>query len=74
MREQKFPPDWDEERVRQVLAHYEGQTEDEQLVEIEAARDADLIDRSTESHPSLRAPVEPAEASPREPLPAPPEI
>lgn len=36
----KFPPGWDEERVREVLAHYEGQTEDEQFAEIEAAREA----------------------------------
>jgi len=43
MKEQKFPPGWDEDRVRQVLAHYEGQTEDEQFAEIEAAREADGI-------------------------------
>jgi hypothetical protein len=24
-----FPPGWDEERVRKVLAHYDGQPEDE---------------------------------------------
>ena len=24
-----FPPGWDEARVRRVLAHYEGQTEEE---------------------------------------------
>ena len=43
MREQRFPPGWDEERVRQVVAHYEGQTEDEQFAEIEAAREAEGI-------------------------------
>lgn len=32
-----FPKGWDEERVRQVLAHYENQSEDEQFAEIEAA-------------------------------------
>ena len=37
MRESKFPPGWNEERVRQVIAHYEDQTEDEQFAEIEAA-------------------------------------
>jgi hypothetical protein len=37
---QKFPPGWDESRVRDVLAHYEGQTEDNQAAEIEAALDA----------------------------------
>lgn len=41
MKEQRFPPGWDEARVREVLAHYEAQTEDEQFAEIEAAREAD---------------------------------
>jgi hypothetical protein len=40
MSKQKFPPGWDEERVREVLAHYEGQAEDEQFAEIEAAQEA----------------------------------
>ena len=29
MKENKFPPGWDEERVRRVLAHYEPQTREE---------------------------------------------
>lgn len=33
----KFPPGWDEKRVRKVLAHYEQQTEDEAVAEDEAA-------------------------------------
>jgi hypothetical protein len=33
----KFPPGWDEERVRQVIAHYEQQTEEEAVAEDEAA-------------------------------------
>jgi hypothetical protein len=37
MKDQHFPPGWDEERVRRVIAHYESQTEDEQFAEIEAA-------------------------------------
>ena len=28
MSKQNYPPGWDEERVRAVLAHYENQTED----------------------------------------------
>jgi hypothetical protein len=32
-----FPPGWDEERVRRVLAHYEIQTEDEAVDEDERA-------------------------------------
>lgn len=37
MKQSKFPPGWDEERVRKVLAHYEEQTEDEAVAEDEAA-------------------------------------
>jgi hypothetical protein len=41
MARQKFPPGWDEQRVRRVLAHYENQTEDEALAEDEAAFQAE---------------------------------
>ncbi len=41
MNQQKFPPGWNEERVRQVIAHYENETEDEQFAEIEAACEAE---------------------------------
>jgi hypothetical protein len=37
MSREKFPPGWDEERVRKVLKHYEEQTEDEATAEDEAA-------------------------------------
>lgn len=33
----RFPPGWDEARVRRVIAHYEEQTEDEAVAEDEAA-------------------------------------
>jgi hypothetical protein len=33
----KFPPGWDEERVRRVLEHYDQQSDDEALAEDEAA-------------------------------------
>lgn len=36
-RQKRFPPGWDEERVRRVLAHYEEQTEEEAIAEDEAA-------------------------------------
>jgi hypothetical protein len=36
MNQSKFPPGWDEERVRRVLAHYEEQMEEEALAEDEA--------------------------------------
>ena len=36
MKQSRFPPGWDEERVRRVLAHYMAQTEEEALAEDEA--------------------------------------
>ena len=37
MKRSGFPPGWDEERVQRVLAHYEGQGEEQALAEDEAA-------------------------------------
>jgi hypothetical protein len=37
MRQSKFPLNWDEKRVQEVLAHYESQSQDEALAEDEAA-------------------------------------
>ena len=37
MKQSKFPPGWDEERVQRVLSHYEEQPEDEAVAEDEAA-------------------------------------
>jgi hypothetical protein len=39
MKQSSFPPGWDEKRVQDVLAHYEGQTEEEAVAEDEAAFD-----------------------------------
>ena len=58
MNEQRFPPGWNEERVRAVIAHYENETEDEQFAEIEAAREADgvtIMAVPTELAPEVRA-------------------
>lgn len=33
----KFPPGWDEDRVRRLIDHYERQTEEEAVAEDEAA-------------------------------------
>jgi hypothetical protein len=58
MIEQEFPPGWNEERVRDVLAHYENQTDDEQFAEIEAARESEdvtLMAIPTELVPEVRA-------------------
>ena len=37
MKDTRFAPGWDQERVKRVLAHYETQTEDEAVAEDEAA-------------------------------------
>lgn len=37
MKKTQFPPGWDEERVRKVLARYETQSEEEAVAEDEAA-------------------------------------
>ena len=37
MKQSKFPQNWDEKRVQQVIAYYEEQTEDEATDEDEAA-------------------------------------
>lgn len=58
MSEQKFPPGWDEARIREVLAHYESQTEDDQFAEIEAAQEAEgvtMMAVPTELVPEVRA-------------------
>ena len=40
MKPSKFPPGWDAERVKRVLAHYEAQSEEEAVAEDEAAFEA----------------------------------
>ncbi len=57
MSQTTFPPGWDEERVRKVLAHYEEQTEDEAVAEDEAAfenRDQTIMEIPTELVPAVR--------------------
>lgn len=36
-RETQFPPGWDEQRVRDLVEHYEGQNDEEAAAEHEAA-------------------------------------
>ena len=58
MSDQKFPPGWDEARIRRVLDPYEDQTEDEQADEIEAALQAEgvtLMAVPTALVPEIRA-------------------
>jgi hypothetical protein len=53
----RFPPGWDEKRVRKVLAHYEQQTEDEAVAEDEAAfenRTQTVMEVPNELVPAIR--------------------
>lgn len=52
-----FPPGWDIGRVTKVLAHYEGQTDDEALAEDEAAfltNGQTMMEIPTELVPAVR--------------------
>ena len=51
MKQQKFPPGWDEERVRRVLDQYESQTDEEAVAEDEAAYEST-------THTAMEIPVE----------------
>jgi hypothetical protein len=56
-KKKKFPPGWDEARVRRLIAHYEQQGEDEQVAEDEAAQEAPgqtLMAVPTELVPAVR--------------------
>jgi hypothetical protein len=37
MRKKHYPPGWDEDRVQQVIEHYDQQTDEEAVAEDEAA-------------------------------------
>ncbi|HVS36379.1 MAG TPA: hypothetical protein VMS17_12505 [Gemmataceae bacterium] len=43
MKKQDFPPGWDEKRIRDLIAYYESQTENEEFADIEAAREAEDV-------------------------------
>ncbi len=51
MRESRYPPGWDEERVRRALNHYESQSDEEAVAEDEAAYE-------TTTHTVMEVPVE----------------
>ena len=51
MNKSKFPPGWDEERVRRVLEHYEQQSDEEAVAEDEAAFESP-------THTSMEVPVD----------------
>ena len=50
-RKQKFPPGWNQHRVKRVIDHYEGQSEAEAIAEDEAAF-------SSPSHTAMKVPVD----------------
>lgn len=57
MTKNRFPPGWDEQRVKRVLGHYESQTEDEAVAEDEASKDdpsGTLMAVPTELVPEVR--------------------
>ncbi|MGL4550312.1 MAG: hypothetical protein ACRC33_03920 [Gemmataceae bacterium] len=55
--QQKLPPGWDDERIRQVINHYEEQSEDERFAEVEAAlpEGVTLVAVPNELVPEVRA-------------------
>jgi len=57
MKQSKFPPGWDAERVDKVLAHYESQSEEEAVAEDEATLETigqTVIEVPTEIVPAVR--------------------
>jgi len=58
MKKNRFPPGWDAERVRQVLDHYEAQTDAEAVAEDEAAfeenKDVTMIEVPRSLVPAVR--------------------
>ncbi len=58
MSQAKFPPGWDEEKVRKVLTRYEKQTEEEAIAEDEAAfedRDHTFMEVPNDLVPEIRS-------------------
>ena len=56
-KQSKFPEGWDEARVRRVLDHYEGQSEEEAVAEDEAAfeqRDQTVMEVPNDLVPTVR--------------------
>jgi hypothetical protein len=57
MKKTKFPPGWDEQRVRRVLEHYEKQTDEQAVAEDEAAFEDSaqtVMEVPTELVPTIR--------------------
>jgi len=57
MKQSGFPPGWDAERVKRVLAHYESQSEEESVAEDEGAFEVlgqTVMEVPTEIVPAIR--------------------
>ena len=57
MKQSRFPPGWDEERVHKVLAHYADQTDNEAVAEDESAYEGGthtVIEVQNELVPAIR--------------------
>jgi hypothetical protein len=57
MKQSKFPAGWNEKRVKDVLTHYESQTEEDAVAEDEAAFEAagqTVMEIPTELVPKVR--------------------
>jgi archaeosine-15-forming tRNA-guanine transglycosylase len=55
MTQKSFPPGWDEARVRDVLAHYESQSDEEAVAEDEA-----LVESTADTVMTVPKPLVPA--------------
>jgi hypothetical protein len=51
MTDTKYPPGWDEQRVKRALAHYEEQTDDQAVAEDEAAYEST-------THTTMEVPID----------------
>ena len=57
MKQSRFPPGWDEDRVERVISHYEQQTDEESVAEDEAAFESEtqtVMEVPNELVPSIR--------------------
>lgn len=58
MKKQHLPPGWTEQRIRELAAHHDQQTEEEQATEIEAAlstKDQTVMVVPTDLVPEIQA-------------------
>jgi hypothetical protein len=54
MSKNRFPPGWDEKRVKGVISHYESQSEDVAVAEDEAAMGGTVMSVPAELVPEVR--------------------